>query len=313
MNARELWTRYQRYLCRVEAVGLSLDVSRMQFDEAYLERMEPAIRRAFVAMDALEKGAIANPDEQRMVGHYWLRAPVLAPTKDLGLEINTVVSAIKEFAASVHKGSVKPAKARKFTHLLSIGIGGSALGPEFIADALGDPRSDKLTAHFLDNTDPDGFARGLAVLDGKLDETLCIVISKSGGTPETRNGMVVMAEAYRAAGLEFGEHAVAITGAGSKLDKTAQSQGWLARFPMWDWVGGRTSELSAVGLLPAALQGIDIDAMLAGAADCDVATRVHDVMKNPASLLALAWYHATGGKGQERHGRLALQGPFAPV
>src|SRR5439155_1901687 len=54
-----------------------------------------------------------------------------------------------------------------------------------------------------------------------------------------------------------------------------------------------------VGLVPAALQGIDIDAMLAGAADCDRATRVHDTRKNPAALLALMWHHATGGRGNK--------------
>jgi glucose-6-phosphate isomerase len=66
---------------------------------------------------------------------------------------------------------------------------------------------------------------------------------------------------------------------------------------MWDWVGGRTSELSAVGLLPAALQGVDIDALLAGARDTDQITRLYDTMHNPAALLALMWYHAGGGKG----------------
>jgi glucose-6-phosphate isomerase len=68
---------------------------------------------------------------------------------------------------------------------------------------------------------------------------------------------------------------------------------------MFDWVGGRTSELSAVGLLPAALQGLDIDGLLAGAAACDEATRRHDLQGNPAALMALMWYHATGGKGQK--------------
>jgi glucose-6-phosphate isomerase len=66
---------------------------------------------------------------------------------------------------------------------------------------------------------------------------------------------------------------------------------------MWDWVGGRTSELSAVGLLPAALQGIDIDAMLRGAAECDAVTRRPDTARNPAARLALLWHHATGGRG----------------
>ena len=84
---------------------------------------------------------------------------------------------------------------------------------------------------------------------------------------------------------------------GSRLDKYAQD--WLTRFPMQDWVGGRTSELSAVGLLPAALQGIDIDEMLAGAKEMDIATRVHNLKKNPSALLALAWYHEGKGKGEK--------------
>ncbi len=297
MNATELWKRYQRHLCRVESIGLTLDVSRMRFDDGFLAKMAPAMDRAFAAMDDLESGAIANPDENRMVGHYWLRAPELAPSPEITQEIRETLAAIKTFAAEVHAGKVKPTSAPRFTRVLSIGIGGSALGPEFVADALGDPTSDKMSVHFLDNTDPDGIARELARIGSALNETLCVVISKSGGTPETRNGMLAAADAYKAAGLDFAKHVVAITGAGSKMDQTAVSEGWLARFPMWDWVGGRTSELSAVGLLPAALQGIDIDGMLAGAAACDVATRSHDTASNPAALLALMWYHATGGKG----------------
>ncbi|MDD2336742.1 MAG: glucose-6-phosphate isomerase, partial [Geobacteraceae bacterium] len=73
-------------------------------------------------------------------------------------------------------------------------------------------------------------------------------------------------------------------------------QGWLARFPMWDWVGGRTSVTSVVGLLPAALQGIDIDAFLEGASRCDALTRLPSNHKNPAARLALVWFHATSGK-----------------
>ena len=156
-----------------------------------------------------------------------------------------------------------------------------------------------MAVHFIDNTDPDGIAHVLAGLSGKLAETLVLVISKSGGTPEPRNGMIVVADHYKKAGLEFAKHAVAITGTGSHLDKQAEREGWLIRFPMWDWVGGRTSETGPVGLAPAALQGLDIDGLLSGAADCDAATRVPETRKNPAALLALAWYHGTGGKGQK--------------
>ncbi len=66
---------------------------------------------------------------------------------------------------------------------------------------------------------------------------------------------------------------------------------------MWDWVGGRTSELCAVGLLPAALQGIKIDQMLAGAAAMDAVTRKKSLRDNPAALMALMWYWATDGRG----------------
>jgi glucose-6-phosphate isomerase len=109
--------------------------------------------------------------------------------------------------------------------------------------------------------------------------------------------MLEAAEAWRKAGLVFAKHAVAVTGAGSELDRHADKEGWLARFPMWDWIGGRTSELSAVGLLPAALQGLDIDAMLAGARACDEMTRRPSTRHNPAALLALMWHHAGGGRG----------------
>jgi glucose-6-phosphate isomerase len=71
----------------------------------------------------------------------------------------------------------------------------------------------------------------------------------------------------------------------------------LERFPMWDWVGGRTSELSPVGLLPAALQGIDINGFISGACECDKITRAKSIKTNPACQLALAWFESGNGKG----------------
>jgi glucose-6-phosphate isomerase len=299
MDFLALWNRYQKHLCTVASLDLTLDVSRMNFDDEYLSAMEPRIQAAYGEMDALEQGAIANPDEKRMVGHYWLRNPKLAPTPEITAEIEASVAQIKAFAADVHAGQVKPPDAERFTQVLSIGIGGSALGPMFVADALTRPGEDKMQIAFVDNTDPDGIARTLAKLKDRLGETLCIVITKSGGTPDTRNGMMVVRGAFEAAGLDFANHVVAVTMKGSKMDQLAEAQGWIARFPMFDWVGGRTSELSAVGLLPAALQGVDIEGMLAGAAACDEVTRAKRTASNPSALLSLMWYHATGGKGQK--------------
>jgi glucose-6-phosphate isomerase len=249
-------------------------------------------------MAALEAGAVANPDEGRRVGHYWLRAPELAPEPELGRAIEETVARVKAFAADVHAGKIATESGRRFKNLLLIGIGGSALGPQLVSDALGSP-DDRIRPFFFDNTDPDGLAREMDRISaaGGIARTLTVVVSKSGGTKETKNGMLVAQAAYTAKGLDFGRHAVAVTQEGSDLDKRAVRQKWLARFPMWDWVGGRTSQLSAVGLLPAALQGLDVDGLLEGARSCDIATRIPDVGRNPAALLALAWYRETGGRG----------------
>ncbi len=293
-----LWRRYREHLCLCPSIGLSLDISRMGFDDDFFKLMGPRLEHAYVEMDKLEAGAIANPDEHRMVGHYWLRKPELAPTQKIADEIRRAIDAIERFAADVHAAVVKPPTAERFTDVLVIGIGGSALGPQFVADALGHPDTDKMRVWFFDNTDPDGIARTLAAIGDRLPATLSLVISKSGGTPETRNDMLLAQRAYAAAGLDFAKHAVAVTGEASKLDKVAESEGWLLRLPMWDFVGGRTSETGPVGLLPAALQGLDIRQLLAGAAACDELTRRHEVKTNPAGLLALMWHHATGGLGQ---------------
>ena len=293
MSLSSGWDRFQKYLCVVESLNLSVDVSQMSFSDEWLESMQPAMKTAFDAMAALEKGAIANPDEQRKVGHYWLRAPDLAPAEEGG-QIRDSVTQVKTFAAKVHDGRVAPAAGKKFTTLLVIGIGGSALGPQLATDAL-IRAHDPMRAYFFDNTDPDGFDRVFAQLGAALAETLVVVISKSGGTKETRNGMVEAQAAFTKAGLDFNKHAVAVTGAGSELEKAAVK--WLARFPMWDWVGGRTSQTSAVGLLPMALQGHDIDAFLEGARLADRATRIPESTKNPAAMLALAWLYGSHGKG----------------
>jgi glucose-6-phosphate isomerase len=293
-----LWQRYQDWLYYHPGLGLYLDISRMRFDDALVSQLQPKFVKAFADMVALEAGAIANPDEQRMVGHYWLRNPDLAPTPEIKTEITSTIEAIADFAQKVHSGAIHPPQGGKFTDLITIGIGGSALGPQFVAEALS-PDRPPLNIHFIDNSDPAGIDRVLSRVEDRLNTTLVMVISKSGGTPEPRNGMLEVRAVYQAQNLNFAAYAVAVTGVGSHLDGVASSQGWIARFPMPDWVGGRTSELSSVGLLPAALQGIDIQGMLAGAKEMDIATRNPDIKTNPAALLALAWYASGNGKGEK--------------
>ena len=296
MSAQSLWDRFQAHLLRYEDLGIWLDISRIRFGDDFFDKMNGPAEEAFARMKELEAGAIANPDENRMVGHYWLRNPALAPRAELRDEITSTLEDILRFAADVHAGKITAGGA-KFTDVLLIGIGGSALGPQFISQALG-TAADAMQIHFLDNTDPDGFDKTFDGFD-RLATTLTVVISKSGGTKETRNGMLEAQAGYEAHGLNFAKHAVAVTGAGSELDKVAEKGGWLKRFPMWDWVGGRTSVMSAVGLVPMALQGLDIKQFLAGAAAMDAKTRVGRTAENAAMLLALMWHFEGKGKGEK--------------
>jgi glucose-6-phosphate isomerase len=295
-TTEELWHRFQKYYTEFPSLGLAIDISRMNFGDDFFDSMSGPMERAFLAMAELEKGAIANPDENRMVGHYWLRNPALAPNNAIRTEIEDTIGAVKSFAAEIRAGQIRGAGG-PFQNLLLIGIGGSALGPQFVSRALANPKRDNMALYFLDNTDPDGMDSVLCRVAEDLGRTLCLVISKSGGTKETRNGMLEVRSAYEKSHLDFGAHAVAVTRFGSELDKYAIRERWLKRFPMWDWVGGRTSETSAVGLLPAALQGLDVDSFLAGARNCDIITRQSDCMQNPAAQMALMWFYVGNGKG----------------
>ena len=290
------WARFQASLFADPAGGLMLDLHGMDLSDAVQTEMGPMLDAALDDMAQLEAGAIANPDEGRMVGHYWLRAPALAPTAALRQEIEDCLSAVKRFAAEVHEGRVRAPGGKPYKNVLVAGIGGSSLGPLFVDQALRGP-GDRLRLWFLDNTDPDGMDAVFRDLGDSLGETLTVVISKSGGTIETRNCLEEARAAYAAAGLDFCRNAVCVSGEGSRLWQRAEAEGWLRRFPMWDWVGGRTSVMSAVGLVPLALKGVDVDAFLRGAADCDALGRSRELWHNPAALLALSWYRCTGGRG----------------
>ncbi len=249
---------------------------------------------AFSAMEALEAGAIANRDEDRQVGHYWLRDPTRAPSVALAERIGHTRDTVIGFAEEIRSGTIRAPDGDPFTCVLHIGIGGSALGPQLLVDALGDRG---LPVHFIDNLDPDGVRRILDRIGDDLGHTLTVVVSKSGGTPETANALTLVCRAMEARGFRPAAQLVAITGEGSALDRRAEQERWLARFAMWDWVGGRTSITSAVGLLPGALAGVDMAAFLEGAAAMDRWTRTPSWRDNPAALLAGAWHLLGKGRG----------------
>ncbi|MBK7828255.1 hypothetical protein [Nannocystis sp.] len=282
---------YLAWRVALDAPALELDLADAGLDAADLDAAAPRLHAALAAMERLEAGAIANPDERRRVGHYWLRSPELAPEASITAEIHASWEQIERFSAAVRDGTITAPDGQPFREVLLVGIGGSALGPQLLVDALGG------RLHVLDNTDPAGIARTLAGLD--LPHTLVLVTSKSGATVETRNGMLEVAAAFTHHGLALARQAVAITGPGSSLDDLAREQRWLERFPLWDWVGGRTSVLATVGLLPAALLGRDWRGLLRGAAAMDAATRNRELRHNPAALLAHAWFALTEGHGRK--------------
>ncbi len=264
---------------RNQQLGLWVDVRRMGLCADDL--VDPALDEALAAMEQVEAGAVANPDEGRQVGHYWLRNPDLAP-EEAALDIRAAVQGVEALAASIRvTGGVD--------HILLVGIGGSVLGTQFVARALAPVSGPSL--HVLDNTDPAGIRDQLSKVS--LVRSLVVVVSKSGGTMEVCNALAEVQAAFQKEGLAFPARAIAVSVAGSSLWERAE--GWHARLPLWSWVGGRFSVTSAVGLLPLALLGTDIRAFLEGAAACDAWTRGR--IDNPALLLALCWYRAGEGRG----------------
>jgi len=238
--------------------------------DAHLAPASGDIGPALAAMSAIESGSMANAHEQRQVGHYWLRAPLLAPTPEVTVQIQDALRSIRAIDAT------------GMDTVLQIGVGGSALGPELVIDALRKPNARRFV--LIDTVDPVGLTEILRSVDPK--RTLVIVASKSGLTPETRTALRVVEAEFASSGACLADQAIAVTGLNSPLADLSKS--WKLTLPIWDWVGGRTSVCSPVGLTAMHLCGIDIDAFIGGAAAMDEWTRTPPP-NNPAALIALLW------------------------
>ena len=275
--------------------GFAINFSRMQIDDAAFDNMHDMCCKAMHEMALLESGAIKNPDENRKVTHFTDRA---------SYRTSKLFREVEEFAAAIRNGSVTGGTGKRFDAVVLNGIGGSALGPQLLQFAINGPywneksreqRNNGLKIYFLDNTDPAGIKDLMEIID--LETTLQLCISKSGGTQETLNNLTALINIYTARGLNYGDYACAITMPGSLLDKQAKDSGFIKVFPMSDSIGGRTSETSVVGHVPAALTGIDFRNFLDGACRMDEWTRNSDIHNNPSLMLAATWYIAGHGKG----------------
>ena len=288
-------SRNRDYTLTDPKTGFEISFAAMKFAEPELAALAPRFARASVEMAKIEAGEIKNPDEKRKVTHFTDRA---------GYAGSALFREVEEFAEAVRSGKIVGGTGKAFTAVAVNGIGGSALGPQLMQFAMNGPywnelsttaRRGYLKIYFLDNTDASGFADLAQVMDPET--TLHLVISKSGGTRETRNNMIAMEKFYAERKLDFSAFACAITMAGSELDKHAKGNNWLKVLPMAESIGGRTSETSIVGHVPAALTGIDFSAFLSGACAMDAWTREREVKQNPALLLSAMWYIAGKGRG----------------
>lgn len=203
--------------------------------------------------------------------------------------------------------------AGRFETMVVLGIGGSALGNTALQAALNPPTHNLLAPaqrkgprmFVADNVDPDSFA---AVMDlcasqpGGLSRTLFNVISKSGETAETAAQFMIVRDALRSAlGKGYGSNIVAITDPVKGTMRAICDAEGLTTLPVPDGVGGRFSVLSPVGLFSAAMCGIDIEALLTGAADMDRACSREELGSNPAAMLAVLLVELGTTKGKANH------------
>jgi glucose-6-phosphate isomerase len=298
---RERFARFSR-----EACGILLDFSRQRLDPAALEGLLAladasglAARRA-----ALFAGERVNESEGRAALHTLLRVPAgaaLAPAlRPLHAEVLAVRAQCREFVAAVHAGRLTGATGERFTDVVNVGIGGSDLGPAMATGALEPYAAGLLRCHFVSNVDGTQFADAAPALDPA--RTLVIVCSKTFTTQET------LANANRLRGwlaARLGEGAVPRHFAAVSTNHAAMDRfgvGKQARFAMWDWVGGRYSLWSAVGLaLELAVGTPHFEAMLAGAEAMDRHFREAAFADNLPVLLGLIAHWNRNLQGCESH------------
>ena len=114
------WKRFLEWFCQSDGTGIRLDISRMGFDRSWWDTMQSSMANALVEMEKLESGAVANPDENRMVGHYWLRNPDIAPNDEIREKSRKNLNSLHHFSERVLDGRIKPPNAKRFSRLLLI-------------------------------------------------------------------------------------------------------------------------------------------------------------------------------------------------
>ena len=255
------------------------------------------------AVESYFSGENINQTEDRAVLHTALRSPqnsiVLVDNRNVIPEIFEVKNKIKSFCNEIISGSRKGFTEKAFTDVVNIGIGGSDLGPAMVVEALQFYKN-QLNAHFVSNVDGDHVNEIIKTLNPET--TLFVVASKTFTTQETlSNAETIRAWFLKSAKKEdVAKHFVAVSTNIQKVTEFGIDPDNI--FPMWDWVGGRFSLWSAVGLSISLAVGFDnFDDLLKGAHEMDEHFRTADFDKNIPVVLALLsiWYNNFFGAESE--------------
>lgn len=275
----------------LKAAEIIYDFSRQRLDDKTMDLLfELAeilkLKQQFIAMSSGEK---VNTTENRAALHTASRNfsdnPVLVDGKDVMPEIRNVRDDVKVFASKVHEGQITGSTGKPFRHVVVIGIGGSYLGTEFVAQAL-HPFADKnIEIMFLSNVDIHNFGRIVSQIDPET--TLWIVISKSYTTAETIANANQAYAFITEKGLDPAKHFASVTSKGSPGDDPGNPV--LSSFHMFDFIGGRYSVTSAVGGVPLSLYvGYErFERFLKGAEDMDFHVQNASVETNIPIVAAL--------------------------
>jgi len=241
---------------------------------------------------ALLNGEIMNTGEKRRVLHHLLRGeqdrPVIENGKNIGDFYRKELDRFCEFADSVHSSRLRGSTGKPFSTVVQIGIGGSDLGPRALYLALENwaaaQGKKKLDAKFISNVDPDDASAIISALP--LDQSLFILVSKSGTTQETLANELFVKGKLDKAGLDSSKHMAAVT---SETSPLARNPAYLDSFYIDDYIGGRYSSSSAVGgcVLSLAFGADTFRDFLGGAAEADKMAMETDILKNAALLDAL--------------------------
>ena len=241
---------------------------------------------------ALLNGEIINTGEKRKVLHHLSRGelgqPVMESGKNIGDFYRTELKRFCVFADNIRAGKFTGSTGKPFTTVVQIGIGGSDLGPRALYLALENwaviEGVKKLDAKFISNVDPDDAAAVIASVP--LEQSLFILVSKSGTTQETLANELFVKERLKKAGLDSAKHMIAVT---SETSPLAQNPAYLDSFYIDDYIGGRYSSSSGVGgcVLSIAFGPSAFTEFLAGATEADRLAMEGDILKNAALLDAL--------------------------